>query len=111
MCGPVGAFKGFFGLWGLEPVLGAEKKDLTFRVTFFIVGYMNTYTSYWINDNGAIVCHDHAGNYLQSGIKARPKAKSHRTPLGRWELLTDEEVNEWGNGLRHLCETCQFNSK
>lgn len=71
---------------------------------------MNT-TRYWCDDNGAITCETHAGNYLSSGIKARPNAKTHRTPLGTFEMLHDDEVAELltmmqGMKREHICEMC-----
>ena len=69
----------------------------------------------WADDNGNMVCENHAGMYLTGAIKQRPKAKSHRTPLGTWELLTAAEVAEmsellagmYGEGAA-VCESCRF---
>lgn len=54
----------------------------------------------WVSDNGSVTCDNHAGVYLASEIKAKPKAKSHRTPLGTWDAYA---LNLLG-GLP--CETC-----
>lgn len=39
----------------------------------------------WVSDNGDVTCDDHAGAYLRSAIKAKPKAINHDTPLGTWD--------------------------
>jgi hypothetical protein len=40
----------------------------------------------WVSDGGDVLCDEHAGAYLRSSIQAKPKAKSHRTPLGTWDM-------------------------
>ena len=66
-------------------------------------------TQLWCNDNGAICCTEHAGSYLRSAITARPKARTHRTPLGTWEQMTFGDIADFINetGMKVLCETCQ----
>ena len=44
----------------------------------------------WVSDNGDVLCTEHAGHYLSSAIKARPKARKHRTPLDEWNLYYEE---------------------
>lgn len=69
---------------------------------------------YWCDDNGALTCEDHAGSYLRASISASPRKRTHRTPLGTWELLTADEVaemqtlfDEWGiTGRTEVCEMC-----
>lgn len=51
----------------------------------------------WVSDNGDVVCEEHAGMYLRSSIKAKPKAIKHRTPLDNWSLYGGENL---------VCETC-----
>lgn len=69
---------------------------------------------YWANDNGAICCEKHAGAYLTYAIEEHPNAKEHHTPLGTYELMTDEEVTDFENfineeiGGRSICETCRY---
>lgn len=89
----------------------AEKKCLTYRVTFLIIGYMNTYTTYWSNPNGAIICSNHAGNYLRSAIQAHPKRMEHDTPLGTYELISDEEIEWCEEEFGYSCETCKHENK
>lgn len=73
---------------------------------------MNTTTStrHWFNDNGSICCEEHAGSYLTAAIEARPRAKSHRTPLGTWELMPADEVAEFLQYTegKPVCETCRY---
>lgn len=67
----------------------------------------NPNTPLWTDGGGTILCSPHAGNYLTSAIDARPRARTHRTPLGTWDLMTSEEVAvlrlEFGP---LICETC-----
>lgn len=67
-----------------------------------------TTTRYWANDNGAVCCEAHAGCYLQSEIEARPRAKSHRTPLGTYELLDSLDVAVLNAEFGEVCETCRW---
>lgn len=69
-----------------------------------------TYTTrLWANDNGAIVCEEHAGAYLRSAIEARPKARTHKTPLGTNYMMTDAEVAEFMEAceVTVVCESCR----
>lgn len=69
---------------------------------------MTTTTArFWANDNGAICCQDHAGHYLSSAISARPRAKTHRTPLGTYELLNNLEVTFLSTEYGEICENCR----
>ena len=68
---------------------------------------------YWCDDNGALTCENHAGSYLRASISASPRKRTHRTPLGTWELLTDDEVAEMRDlfresipGRTEVCEMC-----
>lgn len=54
----------------------------------------------WVSDNGNVLCDNHAGTYLRTAIQAKPKAKTHRTPLDIW---TSYSLNRIG-GLP--CEVC-----
>lgn len=69
-----------------------------------------TATRFWVNDNGAICCEEHAGMYLTYAIKDRPNAKVHETPLGTYELMTDEEIHEFLQYTegKPVCETCRY---
>ena len=56
----------------------------------------------WVDDNGSVVCDNHAGAYLTSAFEAKPNAIQHRTPLGTWcayytNLLGGENL---------VCEVC-----
>jgi hypothetical protein len=52
------------------------------------------------------LCNEHAGDYLHSAIQSKPNAKTHRTPMGTWERLTDEDVTYFtGKGIP-CCENC-----
>jgi hypothetical protein len=42
----------------------------------------------WVSDNGDVTCDEHAGAYLKSAVTQKPKAISHRTPLGTWDAFT-----------------------
>jgi hypothetical protein len=54
----------------------------------------------WVSDNGSVTCDEHAGTYLRCAIEARPKAKSHCTPLDNWSMYFEHLLG----GLP--CETC-----
>jgi len=54
----------------------------------------------WVSDNGDVTCAEHAGMYLRSSIEAKPKAQSHRTPLGTWDAYASNLLG----GLP--CSTC-----
>lgn len=66
-------------------------------------------THLWCNDNGTIYCAEHAGSYLRSAITARPKAKTHRTPLGNWVQMDGFDIAVFiaETGITVLCETCR----
>ena len=66
----------------------------------------------WSNDNGQISCAEHGGSYLRCAITARPKARTHRTPLGTWERLTPGDLAELERmiGRPVGCETCAVRS-
>jgi hypothetical protein len=63
----------------------------------------------WMDDNGRIICGRHAGSYLSSAIDARPRASSHRTPLGTWDRLDAMFREEWESimGSAPECESCK----
>ncbi|CAB4178020.1 hypothetical protein UFOVP1462_24 [uncultured Caudovirales phage] len=46
----------------------------------------------WVSDNGDVTCEEHAGMYLHCAIEAKPKAKSHRTPLGTWDAFSMRDL-------------------
>lgn len=60
----------------------------------------------WVSNGGECVCDDHAGNYLTAGIKSKPKARTHNTPLGAWhaEVVRFDLMDELNEDL--YCETC-----
>lgn len=66
----------------------------------------------WSNDNGDLACDRHGGAYLAAAIKARPRATTHRTPLGTWELYRGKKYADLLASFRdnHLpdpaCTTC-----
>jgi hypothetical protein len=67
---------------------------------------MSSQITYWTNDGGMSLCNEHAGDYLHSAIQSKPNAKTHRTPMGTWERLTDEDVTYFtGKGIP-CCENC-----
>ena len=57
-------------------------------------------TQLWVSDNGDVTCANHAGVYLSAAIQAKPKAKSHLTPLGSWHSYASIDLG----GLP--CSTC-----
>lgn len=62
----------------------------------------------YMNDNGYLVCPEHAGSYLKGAIKHKPEAVVHWTPLGSWERL-DPYSMQWLQkeiGRVQLCEDC-----
>lgn len=62
----------------------------------------------WANEtNGTVSCHDHAGAYLESAITARPKAKTHSTPLGVWYVMPADEVANMTAEFGVLCDGCR----
>jgi len=64
---------------------------------------------YWYNTtNGQQVCLAHAGNYLTSSIEAKPKAKSHKTPLGTWKATSAEDIESFTAEFGSPCESCAF---
>lgn len=66
-------------------------------------------TTLWSNDNGSLVCERHAGNYLTAAIEARPRAHTHRTPLGTWDVvdMADLTAEFTAHGLpAPRCEQC-----
>lgn len=67
--------------------------------------------TFWADTNGRIVCENHGGNYLQSAIASKPKAKKHSTPITIWEKLSEDEVQEVRSWNAEVCETCHCNSK
>lgn len=68
-------------------------------------------SKYWSDDNGAICCETHAGAYLTASIGAKPKAKSHRTPLGTYELMSEDDVTYFITECGEPCETCRYRNK
>lgn len=67
-----------------------------------------TSNTVWVDDNGQILCTDHAGSYLRCGIQAAPRAWEHHTPLGTWTRLSRAEVVEFEMHFgRNACETCR----
>jgi hypothetical protein len=64
---------------------------------------------YWYNTtNGEQVCLAHAGQYLKSGIQAKPKNKSHKTPLGIWKATSAEDIEYFTAEFGSPCESCAF---
>ena len=63
---------------------------------------------YWWNlTNGQVTCHDHAGAYLTAGITARPKARTHSTPLGKWEVMDPADVADMTAEYGAICDGCR----
>lgn len=70
--------------------------------------YMKTTTvTYWANPNGAVICSEHAANYLRSALKAHPKRMEHKTPLGTYEIMHDEEIQWLEEEFGYSCEVCK----
>ena len=68
----------------------------------------------WINqDRGGCTCTAHAGRELTAALQARPNAKSHSTPFGRWLFVNDGDRAFWkaemGGDLD--CEVCEQESR
>jgi len=63
----------------------------------------------WIDDNGRILCAQHAGSYLRTAIDARPRARTHRTPIGTWDRMDAMFIEEWEReiGAPPSCESCR----
>jgi hypothetical protein len=65
-------------------------------------------TKLWSNEHsGAITCDNHAGAYLTGAKAQRPKAKSHNTPLGKWAIMSDEDVTIMTEAYGVLCDGCR----
>jgi hypothetical protein len=56
----------------------------------------------WVDDNGTVVCDDHAGTYLRSAFQANSEAIQHRTPLGTWCAYYTHLLG----GADLVCEVC-----
>ena len=68
----------------------------------------------WLGeDDGRISCVRHGGMYLQSAIAARPKAKSHRIPWGKYVLATEQDRQDWLTevGTPMECEICRWKQR
>lgn len=64
----------------------------------------------WVDLNGRTVCDEHLGNYASSALKKRPKAKSITTPITKWSVMKEEEVNYLSKKYCKggtICESCQ----
>lgn len=64
----------------------------------------------WTDLGGSLYCLEHAGGYLQAAVEARPKARSHSTPITVWRLVTDKDRDEWdsyGDLPPMTCERCR----
>jgi hypothetical protein len=59
---------------------------------------------FWVSDNGEVTCEKHGGMYLISAINAKPKAVTHKTPLGSWSLYFTHLTG--GENLE--CESCAY---
>ena len=68
---------------------------------------MDTKIRLFVNDNGAICCENHAGQYLKSAITQRPKAKKHKTPIGTFEQLASQDADILSAEFGELCESCR----
>jgi hypothetical protein len=71
-------------------------------------------TTLWANEHdGRISCEEHGGRYLQAAIVAKPTARTHRTPLGDWEKMTDADLREWEAeiGQPMTCEMCAYTAR
>ena len=71
-----------------------------------------TNITYWFNTTtGEQLCPDHSGAYLTASITAKPKAKSHKTPLGTWKIVSAEDVAFFTAEYGNCCEQCAFGAK
>ena len=62
----------------------------------------------WANEtSGNITCQDHAGGYLTAAIGARPKARTHSTPLGKWVAMSPEWVADMVAEFGSICDGCK----
>lgn len=56
----------------------------------------------WVDDQGTVLCENHAGSYLRSAITANNQAIQHKTPLGTWCAYYTNLIG----GKDIVCETC-----
>lgn len=56
----------------------------------------------WVDDNGTVLCENHAGTYLTSAIQSNNQAIQHRTPLGTWCAY----YTNLRGGANLVCEVC-----
>lgn len=65
----------------------------------------------WSDDNGMML-HGRCSYSLESAIKSRPRALSHRTGIGSFERMTDADIAELAAMMADLpgytvrCEVC-----
>jgi hypothetical protein len=72
-----------------------------------------TTTTYWTNDNGRVVCHNHLGNYGTAELASNPKTRKLHTPMGTWEKMTGADLAYWVEFITTLnyteaCEDCRW---
>ncbi len=65
-------------------------------------------STYWSNDNGAVICDRHMGAYLRASVEKYPKALVHHTVLGSWEYVPAREAFSLAQDFGYICETCHF---
>lgn len=62
----------------------------------------------WMDDGGMILCESHAGGYLSAALRANPRRRTARTPLGTWTRVTaDDRLAAAADGWEMACETCK----
>lgn len=63
-------------------------------------------THYTNLTNGSICCEEHTGAYLTASLQAKPKAKTHKTPLGAWQKMDETLVEELSAQYGAICDGC-----
>jgi len=63
---------------------------------------MTTTRVLWTSNTGHTTCTACAGSYLSHAITARPRARTHTTPLDRWSRVTLADIVEWDSYRRFM---------
>jgi hypothetical protein len=56
----------------------------------------------WVDDDGTVVCDQHAGTYLRVAFQTKPNGIQHKTPLGTWCAY----YTNLNGGKDLVCEVC-----
>ena len=56
----------------------------------------------WVDDDGTVVCDQHAGTYLRVAFETKPNGIQHKTPLGTWCAY----YTNLNGGKDLVCEVC-----